>query len=37
VVAIVKKEPYSAKDSRSDIPRAAPSSGFVPAPTYNNI
>lgn len=33
VVAIVRKEPASAKDSRMDIPRAAPSSGLVPAPT----
>lgn len=34
VVAIVNKLPDSAKDSSNDIPSAAPSRGFVPAPTY---
>jgi hypothetical protein len=34
VVAIVSKAPLSAKDSSNDIPNAAPSRGFVPAPTY---
>ena len=33
VVAIVNRDPDSAKNSRSDIPNAAPSTGFVPAPT----